>query len=418
MRSQFQSNDDGVSTVVAATLVLALGVVMFITFTSTQLPEWIEDREQNHGLSVKEQLGIFQSDLLQISNEDLGRVLSTDISLAPEPIAFLQRGETSGQVSVLDQTAMDLSMAGASLVANGDALATDADGALGTWNNVDTLQALVLRMDVATAIDAETGIDVTFDDGTTQIQATFAHVGPDAPGSPCAGYSLVVRLTLPARNLPQTCGVTDAGTFDTDLFDALPLQQALGNLQRPFSVSFSVSAVAGTGAALWLDNNGIPNSVGTPIPGTYDVQRTLGSVAYLPNYLQAVREDVRLDGGSLTVEQATGAAMVSAGVQVTSDGTNGLLTATFVDFTGTGSIAGDGTATVRVTPTAILDSLYQANSVQLLMTGNEAWEKHFQDERYLSALAPQVGAQNPLVLDASLNWWVQLRIIEAKVDLK
>lgn len=418
MRRLFRDADEGVSTVVAATLVLALGVVMFITFTSTQLPEWIEDREQNHGLSVKEQMGMFQSDLLQVSNSDLGRALTTEISLAPEPIAFLQRGETSGQVSILDQTAMDLTMVGASLVANGDALASDADGALGSWNNVDTLQALVLRMDVATADDAETGIIVTFDDGTTQIQATFVHVGPNAPGSPCAGYALVTRLTLPARNLPQTCGVTDTGTFDSDLFESLPLQQALGNLQRPFSISFSVTASSGTGAALWYDANGIPNSVGTPIAGTYDVQRNLGSVAYLPNYLQATREDVRLDGGSLTVEQASGASMVSSGLQITSDGTNGLLTATFVDFAGTGSIAGDGTATLRVTPTAILDSLYQASSLQLLMTGNGAWEKHFEDERYLSALAPQVGAQNPLVLDASVNWWVQIRIIEAKVELK
>lgn len=409
--------EDGASTVVSATLVLSLAVLMFIVFSSTQLPQWIEDREQNHGLQVKEDLSAFQSKLLQVTAADLGRTISTDVSLAPEPIAMLQRGKATGQLSFIDETGIDLQMTNEALVANGAALANTPDGALATWNDANVVHSLVLRINVNTAPADATGVIATFSDGTNSVQASFVHVGPNA-NSPCSGYALVATLSVPARNLPLQCGVSDTGTFDLDMFDALPLQAALGNLQRPMTVSFSNNATSASAGAVWYNVDGLPQSVGTPIPGSFDVLTNVGTIAYLPNYINALREDVRLEGGALTAEQAGGAAMLSSVVRLTTDGTSGLLQITLLDMTGSGSISGDGSASIHVTPTALLDSLYLVQDVELTTTATEAWGRAFEDELYLSGVngTATVGETSQLSVDP-LTWWVHVRIIEADVEL-
>lgn len=411
--------NDGASTVVAATLILALSVLMFIVFSSTQLPNWIEDREQNHALGVKEEMASLQSKLLQVTDDDIGRTISSEISLAPDPIAFLQRGKASGQLSILDTTAIDLQLSNEVLVANGAALASNPDGALSAWADVAIVHSLALQINVNTAAADATGVVVTFDDGTTSVDASFLHIGP-AANSPCTGYALVATLSLPARNIPQTCGVSGTGSFTIDLFDVLPLREALGNLERPFTVSFSVNSTSATGGAVWYNSAGLPQLVGSGIAGSYDLQTTLGTVAYLPSYLNAIREDVMLEGGALSVAQASGAAMISPTVRLVSDGTSTLLELSFIDFTGSGSVSGDGTAGIHVTPTAISNSLYQVQDVTLQVTGSVAWGNHFEDELYLSQTAGSfvTGATSELQVDTLTNSWVRVRVIEARVELK
>lgn len=414
-----KASEEGASAVVAATLIFALAVMMFIVFSSTQLPIWIEDREQNHGLAVKESFTEFQSDLLQVTEEDVGVTKTLEVGLAPDPIAFLQTGRATAQLSILDDLDVDLQLTNGALYANGNTLSIQPTGALATWNNVESIKGLQMRMTATTADDAESTALVTFNDGTSQFTATFAHVGPDV--GPCAGHALVVRLDVPAINKPLVCGIANSGSFDIDLFDEIPIQEALSNLNRPFTVTFSNTATSVTGSAIWYNEQGLPQNVGSVATGAVQYAESLGVIAYLPSFLDAVREDVRLEGGAVTIEQAAGGAMISPTLTLLTDTQTGQASLTFLKLTGAGSVSGDGTATIKITPTAVRNQLFHADQWSLTTAGTNAWGKSFTDELYLSEATGIVneGQTSSITPNPLPNgWWIDLKIIEAKVELQ
>lgn len=438
--------DSGVSSIVAAVLLLALFTTAFTLWSISTLPGWIADREEAHAQGTEEAFRALQASAEALSASDDVGPSSVTVDLGASRVPVLQRVSASGELGMAGSVRWQADFTGEGvLVANGatGVLPTEAvtDGTGDTLAGVYDLEALVVFLETEGLGNKEmTWVDIvaTDADGKT-VQARFVHETADSGNSDamtagCRSGELrleVTSTTVPAIDYTQAllCSVADRLTgYTIDLArDFFPFKDGLDGLEAPYTIHVEESdgrAQASFGA-VYVDSDGASQGVGSGTAGELALDETSAVLGFDPGYQQFAGPGPTWELGGLVLEQADGMAVASSRFDLAVDGPRGTLDWTVVVLGGSDGQAGDGPVSVQVRHASTRDVLLTAGAADFTVASDHAaaWRSFLEDRVLLagaedSATVSGSGTAARLQLGGAVTeWTIHLRVIRVEVAI-
>ncbi len=436
------ARDDGVSSVVAAALVVALFATAMSLWTVVTLPEWIADREQNHQDLVQDRFSFLQSGIEGLGAVAPGASISAVVPLGASPVPLVQLTPATGELSFESDVRLQVALTGAALHAqDGAAVGAPDAPATGTLPGVQDFTAFSLGLATSGVGVASGGttadsawVRAAATDGAATVTATLEHSDDVAD---CGGRGLHVQVVAPAGTADTVllCGLgPDLGSamapYRFDLAGHAPFSAALRDLSPGFALTLSSGATAasatGTYSAVWRTTDGEERVAGSGQASSWSLDEPGDRLRFTPAYQSFVAQDVAYEAGAVVLEQASGAVVLSdPGFSLSVSGGVGHLEWTLVDVEGSGGLSGKGDARVGAVLTGASDLRFSATGATLTLQGDlaPAW-RTFLEDRLLLADGPDgatvtgTGTTASLELSAAgavTSWVLHLRVLSVQV---
>ncbi|MEK6975230.1 MAG: hypothetical protein AABY18_02695 [Candidatus Thermoplasmatota archaeon] len=437
-------NDEGVSSVVSAVLLVALFTTAMTIWTFTTLPVWIQEREANHQGDAQEAMGQVKAGLDALAAQDAPGPSTTVFDLAPAKVPLLQGAAASGHLAYEDATfAVQVTFTGAVLhLQDGVAVGVPAEPANGApITDVTGLEAFSLGLQSGSVDNNDLSwVEAVADDGAgATVTARLTH---DADASPagCGGPGIILTVTAATgtRTVPLLCDVDIAvPQYSVDLLAQPAFASALRDLEDGYTLTVTDGAVgatvAGTYAAVWTDVDGLQHAAGAGAATTYSLDRSGGRIVFDPRYQRFPSQTLAYEGGAVLASQGTlgGVVLVDPGFDLEVDATTGTghLRWTVVDLTGSGQRAGSDTATVSVRHDGSSDLLFEVTGATFTLDSSNAaaWRGFFADRILASSsedAAASGGSGDAATLTLSAggatgvsSWLVRLHVVDAEATV-
>lgn len=424
-------DQEAVSSIISAVLVLTLFTAAFGVWTVETLPEWIGERENAHANDISDAMGGAMSDILAASNAGRGSQVSLYLSLAPEKIPLVQAAQASGELEVIDGFAYALNAPDHAVVMSGGAMTTNNHAATAV-DNVASLLALEWKVTGAAELHAvarcaPTPPAVTCSPTYTATDYIRAHTSACSSG--VRTITIYVEAS-PARTTPIVCSGTDVVdlTQDAIRFDAfLDTTQAAVDIGAWDGSDVTDATVA----AAWTDTAGRPHTTAAAASaGPWAESGTdLKSILYSPSYHSIDDREVLMEAGAVIHQQGDLAAMATPpSLVLGATSTEGSLRWAMVVFDGEGNVGGSSSAKATYAITSTSDRVLRipsggATDTTLTMTSRapSAWANGWADAATLAGVSSSyfatsvAGSDATLTLKSSIPWTIHLTIVHVDV---
>ena len=433
--------DDAVSSVVSAVLIFALFSTASLMWTLTQLPNWVEEREDNHAAAMREALGGMQATLEEMASTGNVGPATRTLALGPAPVPVLQRTPTLGTLGITDGLQLGATVGNGALHVLGAAPAGTPDAPLtATASDISSLDFLFLQLVTS---DMESGemaqVILSASDGaqtvTARIIQTDLLIGPYQRTS-CDSMELHIQVT-------NTLGVTTTHVLQCRLgfqvnmrinllADDMGLAAALNDLDPGYSMQWSSSASgadasSSTYGAVWRDSTGLTRVAGSGQASSYGLNEATQALVMNTQAQHFDAQELVWEAGALGVVQNTGMALsIEPTFDLAVEGTQGSLRWTLVVLAGANTTVSGDQATVSMRMTSATDVVLSADTGTFTFDGERApaWRSYLQNLVDIGGVPDATvggsGDSATLTLDDTTvtQWTVHLRIIQASLSLR
>lgn len=438
----------GVSSIVAAVLLLALFTTAFTLWTVAALPQWVADREAAHAVGVQEAFAGAQAGLEALSASGDAGPTSVAVPLGPSKVPVLQQQAALGELSAEGGRRAQATFTNERILAQDGVARVTPDDEIAEGNGdrltgVVKLNALVVFLTTSgVGNDEAAWLTVVADDGDSTVTAVLTHAGKLGGAGPntagCLNSELRLEVTVDvAPQAPSTttqallCELAnDLTGYSLDLANELsPFAAGIQRLATPFSITLSDDGDGATAegyfGASYLDSDGVESGAGAGEPADVAIDESGTSLAFTPGYQEYDGPGAAWEFGGVLHDQGDGASVDRvAGFRLTVEDGLGRLDWTLVSLSGSGARAGDGSATVQVRHTATRDLLLSADGAAFTLSTDHAgaWRAYFEDRVLLADAQAEVavggtGSTATLTLGGGIPWVVHLRLVTAELTV-
>ncbi len=417
-------NEEGVSSVVAAVLVVTLFTAAFGVWTVDTMPEWIKDREDAHARMVGATMGSATADILASATNGRPGATALSFPLAPDPIPLVQEGESVGTLETVEGFGWTFEAASHAPIMTGGIMRA-APAAQPDISNV----ARILALDVAGG------------SGTLRVEqesSAAVFVALQITPADCAtdGDIQTVTVTVNGATWRRT-QFTCAAAQPLNALDArFAFAAALEELQNPLVVK------AGQFSAAWIDTDGVTRATATTPSATpwSSTGNGKASVRYAPSYLELEDRQVIMEGGAVINKQDAGASFTSTPPLTFggSPSTGGAIRWTMTVFDGEGAASGRSTATANLVATSTSERIIYISSEEASFKLDKtlaptAWTQAWADAARIAGFSVDATAgctlasahvcvedeadAATLTLKSSIPWTIHLTIVHVDVSV-
>jgi hypothetical protein len=382
-RSSREPEEEGVSVVVGAILMVGILVATLITVRLNYVPIWEQSREAEHALAVITQLASLRSQLdMHLDNSSgfpfaqtitMGGTASSSFSPpdAPDSLAF-RPGVRSFNISsnkmlIFSTNGTDVSGLNQTWV--GIPTATQVDGVL-------SVQALSLRVDLLDKTKENKKVTITITDGNGNSAGSFeffvSRTNPDLVAISRTKDSTGATVT----ESPQAFHNSDVfAPYYVDVLDPkLKFHNLLAGAKKPLSLSLrhdpgmpASYAIAFTKQA--ADGSPVPSGTGGQVEAPFFRTYTSGSIVYTSNTNFYVPQEFTIANGAMVLKQPDGAVFrVDPAFSAARSGSFTVISLAIPSLSGNEALLSGGAKSATVYTRAVSQTTITAQAPRLFFT--------------------------------------------------